>query len=69
MAEYFCNGYYCECGKLVPVMHREVSTMADPGDNPHHQLGALIQCPHCSGTRWITHEAMLALPEKWIQQE
>jgi len=30
MPEYFCNGYHCEkCGKLVGVMHREVSTMAE----------------------------------------
>ena len=69
MTEYFCNGYYCECGQKVGVMRREVSTMADPGANPHGQVGVLIECPNCSRTRWLTHEEMLALPEKWILEE
>ena len=69
MTEYFCNAYHCEkCGTLVGVMHREVSTMADL-TNVQGQMGVLMGCQKCGQNRWLTHEEMLALPVKWIQQE
>jgi hypothetical protein len=68
MPEYFCNGYYCECGTLVGVMKREVSTMAEI-TNPSGQIGLAMPCPKCGRERRLTYEEMLALPEKWILKE
>jgi hypothetical protein len=69
MTEYFCNGYHCdECGTIVPVMKREVSTMAEI-TNPSNQLGLVVGCPICGRNRTLTYQEMLALPVKWILKE
>jgi hypothetical protein len=74
MAEFFCNGYTCECGARVRVIHRDKSKPPRPDPGPAYF--AVVECTallpnssKCGRSRRLTWQDILDLPLAWEETE
>jgi hypothetical protein len=63
MPDFFCNGYSCECGTRVRVLHWDKSKPAPPAPESGYRVH--WACPKCGRSRWLTWQEILDLPLTW----